>query len=190
MTKLYKFIISLFIIHYSLFIGEAKGGAYITGFARTSSDQYGMHDGITVPSLDRHSLFDRIGGVATIGYAFENGIRLEADFFSVDWNRKEAGRDQLGLDFGVGMTRLLYDVRLFDRFVPYFGLGVDMVGMRGNGFFDLGLVGGVTYKLSDKFALDLQYSRIYTNFFAELNGVGSHYRSWSNEVRTGIRYAF
>ena len=190
-----KFNSKFYILHSTfllLLCAPVHAGVYFTGFARTTSDSYGRFDGTTVPSLDRHGMFDRIFLDATVGYAFNNGFRIEADIARIGWD--SAGADfseRFKMGAGVGFVRGLYDIRgLHDRIAPYFGLGIQGVGFDMNGHFDLSLVGGLTYKLGENYALDLQYSRVYTNYFEYIGSVGSHYRSWSNELRAGLRYSF
>jgi opacity protein-like surface antigen len=156
-----------------MFTASADAGFYIGGYARTG-DMVG-------------EFFDVIALDATVGYRFNNGLRLEADVLSI---MMEPGFGDF--EIGAGMVRALYDIKVNDKFVPYVGIGVAPMGM-GTGWdgmteeisFNGSLVAGISFNIDKSVALDLQYSRLIAF------GVGDG--SWdtgANEVRAGLRYAF
>ena len=159
-------------------------GLYLGGYFQTGSSNnfwFGNED-----------VFDNINLVATAGYSFRNGLRLEADFFQMDLTSPVG---DAGSSFGLGMARALYDIRIDKMFIPYVGIGVGRAGL-GNGVdiyrerFNMGgsLVAGLSVHLTDEVALDFQYSRLMFTVYNEW--LGGRVRGGANDFRAGLRYHF
>jgi len=164
-----------------MFTASADAGFYVAGYLRGN-------DSVAQDNMD---VFNNIAVDATVGYSFKNGLRLEADFFSMQLDGRFGD-----MNLGLGMARALYDIRINDKFVPYFGIGIGQsagfpiqTGWQGQvDSFTFGgsLVAGVAFYLDRNLALDLQYSRFMGFTIGDNNDINMA----GNEVRLGMRYHF
>ncbi len=141
----------------------ANAGWYAASHVQTYADQ----------GVD---LFDRTDLTASVGYGFENGIRLEADVLSKIISSNTDAAFVLGLnadngtDIGLFSAKALYDFKNDSDFTPYVGFAltnIDWVSTDAADAFamDGAFIFGVSYTLTPKWALDFQYNR---NFGAVL----------------------
>jgi len=130
----------------------------------------------------------------TLGYAFDGGLRLEADVASIDLYRKGESIDQtLGLDIAITSAKVLYDIKLGNSgaalyvgagVISPFGLHLDKDGLD---IVGVGVI-GVKYALNKNVALDLQYNRgeaiafLFDGFKTNTSG--------NNVVKLGVVYNF
>jgi len=170
-----------------MFTAAADASFYISGYVRTGSNE----DVNTVSAgYTNQTLFDITALDATVGYSFKNGLRLEADVFSMNLDPNFGN-----FSFNLGMARALYDIKVNDKIVPYFGVGIGQAGWESVGTVEsLGfmgsLVGGVAFYVADNVAIDLQYSRLMTATLLSGNSQTVNYSDGANEVRLGMRYHF
>jgi len=169
----------------------SRAGLYLGGYARTGmSTEWSGAVATMVDPYFNQNWFDTVALDATVGYRFRNGLRLEVDVASMYLDRP-AG---FGFGMGAGMMRALYDIKGFNRVVPYFGVGLASDGFFSTGWVDGGgfniagaLVGGVSFNIDRHLVLDMQYSRIMASSWVE--GLG-RFNNGANEVRMGMRYHF
>ncbi|MDR2268888.1 MAG: porin family protein [Rickettsiales bacterium] len=172
---------------------SANAGAYISGYATTRSD-----DGVDI--------FDAMSLDASIGYAFSNGLRIEADVFTANiYDGNDATDLNIVGTVSLGVLKGLYDFKNDSKFTPYLGLGIDSLGL-GYVFRDkadssnanLPFIGqfvvGATYAINEKISIDLQYNRnfswAWTRSAIGNNSTSSTNSSGSNAYKLGIRYNF
>ncbi|MDR0967526.1 MAG: outer membrane beta-barrel protein [Rickettsiales bacterium] len=119
---------------------------------------------------DGVSMFDTTKLDLALGYAFENGIRLEADIMNKTISHNTSTNFDLyytadqGSDFGLLSAKVAYDFDTGTEFTPYIGAGIKSIGYFSDETED-GLqidgmaIAGVKYTLNETWALDLQYNR-------------------------------
>jgi len=155
-----------------MFTATADAGFYVGGYV----------SGFDIK--DNFAIFDNIALDATVGYRFTNGLRVEADVLGI---MMEPGFGDFR--FGLMQARALYDIKINDQLVPYFGIGVDtgIYSGRAEQFaFTGALVAGVAYYLDRNLALDLMYTRGLGIALGYTNDINT----FNNEVRLGMRYHF
>jgi|GEM_PF-2311945 len=161
-------------------------GFYTTGYVSTVADQ-----GIDV--------FDTLSLDLAVGYAFDNGIRLEADVVStmiaINTDPMFAIGNADDADFGLHSVKVMYDFKTDSKFTPYVGAGITDLGYISTEFTDMIEVGGmfiagVLYEVTPKFSVDLQYNRGF-GFGFEFNSedADTDTTGWST-WRAGLMYKF
>lgn len=169
---------------------SAHAGAYVGGYIQTMNDSEAVYLGDTYDTS--RDFMDDLYLNITVGYKFDNGLRLEADVMDMAIAQKDQDfSDIFAVGGGVSMVKALYDINTMNGFTPYIGVGVsdiDYVSM--NDVFSFGGAGivGVSYAFSNKFSLDLQYARLM-NYTSGGENVKSSYNG-VNEINLGIRYRF
>jgi len=182
--------------HHSSTCPMERPGFYIAGYFRTISDSEFVAGGTTFTNdID---FLDNLNLDFTIGYAFESGFRIEADFLTIGLYRaNQAVDNSLGTRLGLNAVKALYDFG-GDRFMftPYLGVGISDITYVTRTFsgekdffgFDVLGVAGLKFNLTDRLSLDLQYNRT----FAYSNYSGSPGRNYNgtNVFKLGKVYKF
>jgi opacity protein-like surface antigen len=171
------------------FASAANAGAYVGGYLATNSNDEFVYQGTTYPS--KVDAFDNLNLEVTVGYKFDNRVRLEADVFTTNLQQKDVGfTDAFSFGLGVSQVKALWDVSSA-AFTPYFGFGISSLNYSNDterlSFAGSGVV-GISYAITSKFALDLQYSR-YMQYDSSGKGVDASYDG-SNLFKLGMRYTF
>ncbi|MDR1071076.1 MAG: porin family protein [Rickettsiales bacterium] len=167
---------------------SANAGVYVSGHLGT-----GVNTNVDI--------FDSVTVIGSIGYAFDNGLRLETDIYAGtlvnmtnNSNTFSASINANGT-FGIRQLKALYDFKIGGKFTPYVGLGLTQLayvstkvvdGFIANGSF----IGGVSYALNSKLSLDLQYNRIFAYEYAFNKDDGSSVSSGSSLWKAGLSYKF
>jgi opacity protein-like surface antigen len=179
-------------------VSAANAGAYVSGYLNTYTDSEEVNVGVTGPS--EVSFLNELGLDLTVGYAFSNGLRLEADIVSATLYKDNNADFIDNLDFRISVTQVkaLYDFKVGGKFTPYVGVGIFPFGAP-NGQGGLGyeadgsltVVGsgvvGVLFALDSKVALDLQYSRTLAY---NSNATGDATYNGTNLFKLGVKYNF
>jgi hypothetical protein len=181
-------------------VSAANAGAYVSGYLNTYTDSEQVSVGNTAPS--KVDFLDVLGLDLTVGYAFSNGLRLEADVASATLykdNNKDFV-DNLDFRLSVSQVKALYDIKIGGSIIPYVGVGIFPFGIGSNiakgglGYEADGSltvsgsgIAGVLFALDSKIALDLQYSRtlIYNS-----NANGDATYNGQNLFKVGVKYNF
>jgi opacity protein-like surface antigen len=144
---------------------------------RVFQDRYGFkirEAGTVIPNEVR--FLDALNFQVSAGYAFDFGLRLEADIFSVRLRQK-------GLDFsdaffvalGVWNIKGLWDIVSYYGFTPYIGAGLSgglgLLYINSNKEFSCNILGiaGVSYTVTGGISVLLEYDR---TFWFDNNGTG------------------
>jgi len=178
----------------------ANAGAYVAGHVATIQDE-----GVAP--------FKSAMLTGTVGWAFQNGIRLEADLLSLNlWD----GNDETDINFTLvagsitegataSMFKVLYDFKLDGPVTPYVGAGInpfvlsywynsDSEGSLSNLHILGTAIIGVSYAMNDKISLDLQYNRVFNYSWERQAFGGSTYTesrsSGYDLIKLGARYNF
>ena len=178
------------------FASAANAGAYMTGFASTWSDKEQVATGTKTENETK--AFDQISMNVAVGYAFQNGLRIEADLFKTSLYTKDVEfLDQSKTTFGLDGVKGIFDIKTKSNVTPYVGVGVKEVeftvpaeGSKGKRAFSFGALGvaGVSLAVNDKVALDLQYNR-EVDYDDNGRNVKSSYNG-INVYKVGLRYNF
>ena len=161
------------------FASAANAGGYVAGYLATA-DGEGAKIG------------DTLDLAVTLGYAFDNGVRLEADIANIGLYEKD-NDDYLGLNIAPTAIKALYDIKLGNSGAAlYVGAGLaSPFGLSVNkdelALQALGVV-GVKYAVNKNVAVDLQYNRGegYNLVFDGGESTDSGY----NIVKLGVVYSF
>jgi len=167
-----------------LFAPAANAGGYVSGYATTTAD-----DGV--------EMFDKLSFDASVGYAFSNGIRLEADVFTANIYDGLDTTDipNVSAVLGVGLVKGLYDIKMDGKITPYFGIGLIPSSLTAdksdvNLNIDGAFVGGVSFAVNNQISLDLQYNRNFTFALTGNTSTISTTTAGDSTFKAGIRYNF
>ncbi|MCL2629611.1 MAG: hypothetical protein FWD33_02910 [Alphaproteobacteria bacterium] len=141
---------------------------------------------------------DKIIAKASVGYAFENGFRFEADIAQASLREKGSGSKSFNGGLGVESVRGLYDIKNCTRFTPYLGVGVYGFSWRNGSLdaYDFSGILGLSARLAEGLSLDLQYERNWyrdPNYKIEVLGLGTLTGTVKNGLnlwKIGLRYEF
>ncbi|MCL1785734.1 MAG: porin family protein [Alphaproteobacteria bacterium] len=167
---------------------SANAGGYIAGYGsyNTKSEAWGLP--------------------IAVGYAFENGIRLEADVFGT--SDLSDTKDNFGMRLGLQQAKVLYDFDMakaessLKGLKVYAGLGIGAIDYDAEGdymgsdktmrTFDLdgAFIGGVKYSITNDIAVDLQYNRGWNYAYAIFDGNTNSTSSGYNVIKLGAVYNF
>ena len=187
-----KLVLTSLLTVFAVSGAQASSGFYAAGHLGTSN----------VGGAD---LFDGTAVVLSLGYEFNNGIRLETEVLTsgaVTYNDSDTFEAKLPLDnsngFGLYAVKVMYDFDMDSKFTPYLGAGLTDLGWTSNGEstgnndkFEIGgmFIAGVTYDMSAKIRLDLQYNREFTADAILGDGSGTSSNGWDT-IRFGAMYKF
>ena len=105
--------------------------------------------------------FDNLAYRVTLGYEFEDNIRLELDVLSTVIRSGNVNERAINYDAGVESTRLLYDIDLgLDyRVNPYIGGAVYGISLNDRLDYDIGAIIGFSFRISQRMSADFEYQR-------------------------------
>ena len=170
--------------------GTANAGVYVAGYLSTYNDSKAVVAGFDMDN--EVSFFDNLNLDFTVGYAFGNGIRVEADVMSVALYEKDYDfADTFGISIGVNAVKGLYDFGTWSNFTPYVGAGLtDLDYMSFNDEFAFNVVGvvGVSYAITENVSVDLQYNRTF-GYNSNGEGIDASYNG-VNVIKLGGMYKF
>ncbi|MDR1826106.1 MAG: outer membrane beta-barrel protein [Rickettsiales bacterium] len=152
-----------------LIASNADAGWYAAGYVGTGAG--------------RDDLFNTAALYNSVGYGFSNGIRIEADIFSMNIYDNDSSTDvNVNPTFGLGYLKGLYDFKVDGKFTPYVGLGVKELSLEyvktpgntyGFGFEMVGIV-GASYPVTKSISVDIQYNRYFSYEWVKVPGQGSN----------------
>jgi opacity protein-like surface antigen len=167
---------------------SANAGMYVSSHLSTVADR-----GIAV--------FDSIGVIGSLGYAFDNGLRLETDIYTGNLISMTNTSNQFGIGvdpngrFGFSQLKALYDFKIGGKFTPYVGFGLSKFAydsFKTYDSFDLGgsFIGGVSFALNSKLSLDMQYNRVFSYVYSFNKNNTNSSSSGSSLWKLGLAYKF
>ena len=173
-----------------LIASGANAGVYVAGHVTTRSG--GGED-----------IFDTYALDAAVGYAFNNGWRVELDILTANlWDNDDDTDINFDLAIQPGYLKGLYDFKNDSQFTPYVGAGLRNLGLgyiydhdekasyRGYGLGVVGIV-GIQYALNKSVSLDLQYNREYSRTWSKESGSPSSSGSSNGSAyKLGIVHRF
>ena len=167
-------------------VSTANAGVYVGGYLSTDYNQ-----GV--------ELFDNMDLAFTLGYAFDNGIRLETDIFSQSIMTNTEDNFRLGLTAAqpVFFTnfKVAYDIGTWDGFTPYVGLGISFIDYDSIKPVDVFSVAGlailgVSYAFTPQWSVDFQYNRNMSFAYASWKGGSDTETFGSSTWKLGAVYKF
>ena len=170
-------------------VSTANAGAYVSGYLTTNNDSERVVYGHTFDS--KASFFDKVNLEMTVGYAFSNGFRLEADVARVDlYDTDESFSDTFAINFGVHAVKGLYDFKVDAPVVPYIGAGLSDFTLTRD-YIDFNIVGiiGVSFPIDSQFSLDLQYNRTFAYQYEDFGPKKASYNG-ENVIKMGGTFKF
>ena len=182
------------------YVGAGLGGSFASD---PSLNQGGVKRDTTTDSLN-------LAEDASVGYAWNCGLRLEGELFHNQTNIKSVagGFTNAGghISNNIVFANVLHDIATFGRYTPYVGagLGLDFAGVRsvganGAGFLDgnsavgayQGIV-GVAAQMDKNWAVTADY-RYIASFDPKVDsslGGSGRVENASHNILVGLRYSF
>ena len=171
-------------------VGSANAGVYVGGYLSTMNDSKAVFAGTEWDN--KVSFFENLNLDFTVGYAFNNGIRVEADVASIALYEKDVDfADTFAIGIGVNAVKALYDFGTWEGFTPYAGAGLATLDYWSfNDMFAFDVVGvvGVSYAITKELSVDLQYNRTFA-YNSNGEGIDASYNG-TNVIKLGGVYKF
>ncbi|MDR0449614.1 MAG: hypothetical protein LBG89_04135 [Rickettsiales bacterium] len=182
--------------------GTARADFYMTGwFSALTDTRRDFKPDITGQWMNLKTEIDFLDNIAfkgSVGYAFENGLRAEADFLRLGLRNRQSDSNGLNAALGVESVRGLYDFKNCTIWTPYIGAGIYGFDIRDGDLaaYDFSGVLGVSAKLYRGLSLDFQYERNWyrdPDYKIAVPGIGAINGVVVNGInlwKLGIRYEF
>ena len=103
--------------------------------------------------------FENLSYKITLGYEFEDSLRLEMDILSTTIRGINIDAARPNYNIGVESLRLLYDIHTGYRVYPYAGTAVYGINLNGNLDYDVGVIIGFSFRVGNRLSADFEYQR-------------------------------
>ena len=167
-------------------------GAFGTKAALAAGEEAsGLYLGTSLSTMGGrgHRVFGNMATEISLGWAFKNGLRVEADFLSSvimdgeDNHSHGHGHSHgFNLNFGLQAARLLYDVKTGYRVRPFFGVMVGHMQFPDEWEYNIAAIAGFSTRLTDSLLLDAQYEYNFNRHHGHAHNM--------NNFRVGLRSFF